>query len=352
MFLGKMDKRTRPKITWFVPKPRYRYLYRMFGYSDWNPEISLASVWIRSYQLVPYLSQKYDINCNLPDQQPDVAIFLRRLTAADILLAKQLKSKGTKIILDVVVNYFEARDGGSGGYRQSSQQQVEIFFQFIELADQIWTVSPFLQVKAAQYHKNSHFVSDSVDINHFRPPTKFVQNRLSAESVILGWAGVSPKAKSLEEIAPIIKPFIDNGQIKVVIITRKRPKLSFPFDFYPWRYKTFPSKIAQCDLCIAPRVVDNDYTRGHSIFKIGAFMALGVPALAGPVPSYDLLLGDGKGGVICQSYEDWDYYINEFINNDVLRNEESQNAYQKIQPYITSNICSQVDRLISEMLNI
>jgi glycosyltransferase involved in cell wall biosynthesis len=127
--------------------------------------------------------------------------------------------------------------------------------------------------------------------------------------------------------------------------------LSIPFEFRPWNYRQFPAEIAECDLCLAPRKVEDDYERGHSLFKIGVFMAAGVPALAGPVPSYSLLLADGQAGSICYSLQDWETQLGRFLEQEQLRQEWSRNAKQKIRPYLTPTIAAQIDGLLRTMLS-
>jgi glycosyltransferase involved in cell wall biosynthesis len=80
-------------------------------------------------------------------------------------------------------------------------------------------------------------------------------------------------------------------------------------------------------------------------------MAMGVPALAGPVPSYYLLLGDGKGGKICYSLEEWESYIEQFINNHEIRHKWRNEAIQSILPFLTPKIAQQINNLIYHLVN-
>ena len=167
--------------------------------------------------------------------------------------------------------------------------------------------------------------------------------------MIVGWSGTAAKSGTLENISSVLHPLIEENRIRVFIIAEKRPYLSFPFDFQRWRYSTFPSSIASCDLCIAPRVVNNDYDRGHSVFKIGVFMAMGIPALAGPVPAYELLLGDGQAGAICRSTEEWNYYLSRYLSQSDLRQTSSQRAKEKMRPYLTPTIADQIHELLRSL---
>jgi len=339
----------KPRIAWFIPEPRWMNLRRIFGQTAWEPNVALGSVWIRSYQLAPYLREKeYQTTFNNLDPPPDVAIFLRRYNAEDVELAKSLKGSGVKIILDVVVNYFQERLNTIQGYGGSSKEQVNNFLGLADIADQVWTGSPFLREIAAEFNPNTYFISDSIDPVHFHCRAKLeIRNN---QPLVLGWSGVSVKANALETLAPILIPLISNQQVRISIISDKPPKLSFNYDFTYWRYSTFPMEIIKCDLCIAPRIVNDDYDRGHSLFKIGVFMSMGIPALAGPIPSYELLLGDGLAGHICESQIEWRYQLNRFLSEPELRTAMSDEAIIKIRPYLTTAVCTEIDYLLKKLM--
>ncbi|GEM_PF-1888640 len=320
-------------ITWFVPERPWKRFLRPWSSSHWHPDHSLGSVWIRGHQIAPYLQQKdYSVLCNKISPLPDIAVFLRRYGAEDVLLAQRLKNRGAKIIVDVVANYFS----------QASSQQKDPFLKLIGLADQIWTVSPFLKEAASAHHPDVHFIPDSVNPHHFYK--RNIPNTTTAEKppLTIGWAGVSPKASFLAMLTPILRPAIEQKKLRVMIISDSRPQLSFPFEFRRWRYSCFPRDISTCDLCVAPRDLGNDYEKSHSFFKIGVFMAMGVPALASNVPSYQLLLEDGKAGAICHSPEEWEYHLSRYIATPELRMEWSRQSYQKMVPFLTPSVAEQI----------
>jgi hypothetical protein len=339
----------KPRIIWFIPNPQWMFFRRISGKTGWHPDVSLPSVWIRSFQIAPYLQKAgFSTNYNSIDPLPDIAIFLRRYGKKDIELAKLLKSKGVRIILDVVANYFEERPPDIFGDGQSTSEQVSSFLQFMDIADQIWTVSPFLKTTAEEYHSDVHFVSDSIDTKHFNPEKHLFD--FTEPPFQLGWSGTSSKAQELNYISPLLNKYINQEQINVTIISKKPPKLYFKYQFRRWKYSTFPNEISKCDLCIAPRRVINNYDRGHSLFKIGVFMAMGVPAFAGPVPSYKLILGNSKGGKICSSYDDWDRELNSFIENKKNLDSIRYHAIKNIQPYFTQNIANLINFIIQNLI--
>lgn len=337
---------TRPVISFFVPKTKWG---RWSGKPDWHPDVAQASVWIRSYQLAPYLTELgYHVTCNQTDPLPDVGIFLRRYNFPNVTLARQIKAHGGKVIVDIVVNYFESRQATSLKYGGAAPELVESFLNLVSLADQVWAVSPFLQSQAACVHPSAYFVSDSVDPAHF-----CIARHISSQvkkPLVLGWSGTAAKAHALEEIAALLQAHILKKEVQVLLISNDKPRLSFPFTFEKWRYSTFPKHIARCDVCIAPRRVDNNYDRGHSLFKIGVFMAAGIPALAGPVPAYSLLLADHLAGEICDTKAAWKMHLERYLSDPMLRQSAGAYAQEKMKPYLTPNVAVQVDQLLRKIL--
>ena len=101
-------------------------------------------------------------------------------------------------------------------------------------------------------------------------------------------------------------PRLDKRGIPLVVVSDAKPALSIPFEFVRWRHATAPRDLLRGDVCIAPRDVDNAYNRGHSFFRIGVFLAQGVPVIAGPVPSYAEVLRPGDNGLVCATGPEWD----------------------------------------------
>ena len=339
-----------PRISWFIPNPPLMGFRKLLGYQSWDPDLSIPSVWIRSFQVAPYLNDYgFITSYNTLDPRPDVAIFLRSYNPADLEKASTLKKLGTKIVLDVVANYFNVREKSETGVGESLPSLVKSFLQLVEIADQVWAVSPYLAEKANRLNPNSFFVSDSVDPKYFDADLYRCTSKKTC--LTLGWSGARKKASELNEISRVLSDWIKRERVRVLVIARNRPELDFPITFYRWNYSSFPEMISQCDLCIAPRAVRNEYDLGHSLFKIGVFMAMGVPALAGPVPSYNLLLGDGVGGSICNTLDEWTFHLQELILNDTSRISAGKQSKEKMRPYLTPVIASQISGLLKDLLN-
>lgn len=78
-------------------------------------------------------------------------------------------------------------------------------------------------------------------------------------------------------------------------------------------------------------------------------MAMGIPALAGPVPSYNLLLSDYLAGAICQTPEDWEFQLDLFISDASFRQSAGVHSIEKMLPFMTHVIAAQIDQLLKQI---
>jgi glycosyltransferase involved in cell wall biosynthesis len=121
-------------------------------------------------------------------------------------------------------------------------------------------------------------------------------------------------------------------------VSDARPSLSIPFEFVRWRHATAPHDLLRGDVCIAPRDVDNAYNRGHSFFRIGVFLAQGVPVLAGPVPSYAEVLRPNDNGLVCATAEEWNAALDSLLEDRDRLARWSPAAVAAMAPYSTDAI--------------
>ena len=152
------------------------------------------------------------------------------------------------------------------------------------------------------------------------------------------WAGVQSKVHHhLQEIMPEL----DRQNISLEIISDKLPALSNSFHFTKWSYKSSPRSLLNGDIAISPRQITNPYDLGHSHFKIAVFMAQGIPAIASPLPSYEELIGQTKGGIIVRTLSDWRKALSEIQHDRALLRRFGDAAYAGMQQFSTEVIAEQ-----------
>jgi hypothetical protein len=169
----------------------------------------------------------------------------------------------------------------------------------------VTAASAFIARRARQAHPRVEYIPDSVDRAHFRhtrPPGP-------GWPLTAIWCGYSVKAGELE---PVLA-HLDKRGIGLVVVSDARPALPGPFTFVRWRHARAPADLLRGDFAVAPRDLDHPYNHGHSFFRIGVFLAQGVPVLAGPVPSYAEVLTPDVDGLVCASDADWQASLDRIV---------------------------------------
>ena len=134
-----------------------------------------------------------------------------------------------------------------------------------------------------------------------------------------------------------------------MVISTTPPDLPGPFTFIPWNYHNFPNSILEGELCVAPRNLHNIYNQGHSNFKIGVFMAQGVPALGAPLDSYRELIERTGAGLICNGAEEWEEALDRLLADRELLKRWSAAAYEGMEPYTTEKVAQRYYDLFTEL---
>jgi hypothetical protein len=272
----------------------------------------------------------------------DVAVFVRWQDSAALRAARAAKDAGARVVVDLCVNYFDETGLLPGGYGVLGRH-VEECRAMVGVADLVTTASAFIAERARPLAARVEYLPDSVDHCHFA-----LRKRHDAAAVgppVAIWCGVAVKAAELEPVLPSL----EKRGIPLVVVSDAAPVLSMPFDFVRWRHASAPSDLLRGDFCVAPREVDNAYNRGHSFFRIGLFMAEGVPPIAGPVPSYREVIRPGESGLICSTDGEWEAALDLVVNDRGRLGAWSQAAAAAMAPYSTEVIAARYAALFREL---
>ncbi len=318
-------------ISWFVPSVWKWPWQKWFNYDR-----VLASTWIRCLQLIPYLGALgVSSEINKWDGETQIAVFLRRWGKEEQILARRLKTKGVKIVIDTPVNYFSPQR-----LPALESDARDEFLSFVDIADAVFCPSHYIEQYGEKLGYSTFCVEDSIDFKHFCYRKK---DYFSKGGPVLIWSGVSVKADTLNFLASVIK----QNTWHVVIISDKRPCLDFDFTFIRWRYELFPRDILEGDIGIFPRLVNNEYDMGHSFFKIGVFLAQHVPVICSPLHSYNQVTTESN--TLCLNELDselWESGIRAFESGDRVI-DFSQNP---VTNFSTDRIAAKYHRIFLEVL--
>jgi hypothetical protein len=318
-------------VTWFVPV-RHRDYDRM-----------PASVWNRCLQLHPLL-ERLNVRCLVNDRaaRVDVAVLVRMQDAEALALARGLRARGTRVVFDLCVNYLDVTGLLGDGYGVTERHRQDCL-AMLEVADAVTTASAFIARRVARHHPRVVYIPDSIDRRHFGH-TKTYGARPDGPPTAI-WCGVAVKAPDLEPILPLLSA----RGIPLTVIADRKPRLSGPFEFVRWRHATAPRELIRGDVCVAPRLLDNSYNLGHSFFKVGIFLAQGVPALASPVPSYAEVLRAEQTGLVCASPAEWEAALDRLLADPAILARWSPAAVEGMRPYWSENVAVEYLRLFAEL---
>lgn len=247
------------------------FFVKALGLNDYNRV--MPSHWIRCLQLMKYFKRISDLKVTINDftYLPDVMVIMRGFGRLERLMAGFYRYLGTKVVWDTCVNYFESDEKN----KQILPSQITAAHRMIKNCHAVFTASRFVNNIASKYI-TSFYLSDTIDKTHF----SFWKKDINLNAPVIGWSGFALKAKILKRYKEFLRKY------HVLLITEKDPLLDFNYEFVKWDYQRFPQDIVKCDVMFSPRELDDMYNMGHSIFKVGVFLAEGIPVIADPIPSY------------------------------------------------------------------
>lgn len=266
----------------------------------WNV---MASTRIRCLDIIRFL-KTLDIKTGLYRNSGnyDIVIFQKSFSAEHYELAKRLSAAGTRIILDINVNYF-LKEGETA---QVSEKQIKDLHRFLELTDTVLVSSHYLKSVADKFHTDIRYIPEHISTVGFHPP-----NRRSNPIKLL-YCGYALKAGDVLLIEDVLQELSKEYDFEFIFVCEKDPALKLPVktSYIKYRHKNLVKILRLGDIKIAPRNLDNSYDLGHSFTKIGYPMSVGLPVVASPVPSYK-----GSPALLAATKEEWLNYLKLLIVN-------------------------------------
>lgn len=261
----------------------------------WPYREAMASARIRCLDIIQYLkSQNVRTSIYNPFRRYEIVVFQKAFSEKYYELAKRLANAGSKIVLDVNVNYFTK----IGETPYVSEKQIEDLRRFLDLADTVLVSSLYLKSVAENYHPSVFYIPEHISLN---PTGSYPPKKISNPAKLL-YCGYANKADEILLIEDVLKELSKVHQFEFLVVCDQYPSLKLPIktSFIKYQYKNIADILRQGDIKVAPRELDNSYNLGHAFTKIGYPMSVGVPVVASPVPSYQ-----GSPALLCSSTQEW-----------------------------------------------
>ena len=268
----------------------------------------MPSTRIRVLDIIIALRKKKFIDARIffPFLKYDIVVFQKKFCPKSLELAKRLKAKGTKIVLDINVNYFDKNSP------HISILQYSNIVSFSSLCTAILCSSEYLK----QFISNEISGKIIKTIEEAVPEKYFLTRKrsINARKTFI-WSGFSIKALALYEIESVLIKLYQKNEFSIIIISDTDPKIrlgKIPVKFIKYSEKTIVKSLLKGDVFLAPRNLKDPYNLGHTFTKIGVAMALGIPVIASAVPSYKK-----SPAIICNSSEEWEIEIRKVLTNNI-----------------------------------
>lgn len=294
---------------------------------------AMASIRLRCYNIMDEL-ERQGIHAEIynPKRNYKVLVFTKCFSDKAKDIANFAYKKGIPIIDDA---YFE----NFGDVNRKKDEQ--IIRDIVEKATYVITVSEVQQKVFARLGKETLYIPEAID-SCLLEQHKEQQKK---DIVTLVYCGYSAKAKDLLVIKDIILEMQQKYNSRLLIISDADPQIKeLNYDYMKYDQKRIANQIKQGDIMIAPRPMDNIERSSHSVSKIALPMAVGIPAIASPVPSYYQ-----TPAILCNNADEWKMSLENLIINFSTRKQIAEKGHKYVMENLTLEI---IGKKYKELINV
>lgn len=273
----------------------------------------MASTRLRAYDVINNFNkdEKHFLELYKPWKKYDIVIFQKKFDDKALRLAEKLKSKGTKIILDINVNYYD-----KSALEETNAYMNEQIINFTRISDGIISSSEYLEnyIKKLFPEKKITYIPENITDNFFSIYKEITRDN---ENLKLLYVGYAIKAKEILIIKDVLQKLRKNYNFKILFICEKDPKVKvegIETEFIKYRQIKIHEQMLMGNIFITPRDLTNSYNLSHSFTKIGYPMSVGIPVVASKLSSYI-----GSPALLCENEKEWGDNLEKLLSGYELR---------------------------------
>jgi glycosyltransferase involved in cell wall biosynthesis len=217
------------------------------------------------------------------------------------------------------------------------------------IADRVVADSSYLRQIIARFNPRVQWIADNVDTSVYSGARQHGASR----PVKLVWSGVGKKAAHLLLIKDVLAQM---DGVELVLVVDEAPaclpelRQAIPCTVISFSDKAYAATLLSCDVIISPKRLVNAYEMAHTEYKITLGMAVGLPAVASPQPSYVEAIGHRGGGIIADTPEEWRDAFERLVASPGLRRELGERARQTVaERYATEVIGAEYLALLRDV---
>ncbi len=297
---------------------------------------AMASIRMRCYDIMEHL-EKNGIHAELykPFRKYKVVVFTKTRSERAVATAKKLRSKNIPIFYDA---YYEYLDEPT---KQKDWERINIL-EIVKQSQIVGTCSKEQEIAFGKYHSDVVMIPESVHDDFFQVEKEHVDK----EQISLVYCGYSGKAKDTLCIKDVLKRLQEKYQCKLLYICEKDPKLEgLSYDYIRYDQSVIPSQLINGDIMIAPRPMEGIEKLAHSFTKVAYPLAVGLPAVANPVPSYV-----DTPVMLCRNDEEWEQTLTKLILDSAERQKHGEEGRQYVYENYSLAVIGEKYRSIVEKL--
>ncbi|MEO8681149.1 MAG: glycosyltransferase family 4 protein, partial [Vicinamibacterales bacterium] len=282
----------------------------------------------------------------------DVVVFQKMMDARCQDEAARIRAAGGKVVFDANVNYYEIwGDYFVPGTRPTDTQQRDAI-AMTTAADWVVADSTYLEGIIRKMNPRVTWIPDNVDMRIYggrRIPQ-------ADHPIRLVWSGVGKKAAHLLLLTDVFAA-LPEAELVLVVDTEPDclPQLERVVRCRIVRFtgRVYARTLAASDILISPKRLINAYEMAHTEYKISLGMAMGLPVVASPQPSYVEAIGHHGGGIIASSTDEWIGALRRLAASPELRAELGTRARQTVdEHYATPVVAAQYLSLLATLAGV
>jgi glycosyltransferase involved in cell wall biosynthesis len=302
-----------------------------------------AAARLRAYQVADALQRRYGIENFFPGTPmpapPDVLVS-QRFDPGSLRLAREIRAFGTRTFLDLSANVFDP-DSPNYNYRTSWDKKHEWDIDAaLGIFDCVIASSPRLAARLRDRYPgiSCRVVSDYIDLARIRfdPKVHMAESR----PYRIGWFGQEWNLKPALMLVPTLARLHARAPLFLRLVTNAilYDLGTLPVEFVRWNLDSFERDLQACDVVILPMEIDR-FNDVRSPNRLQLCMALGLPAVVSPLPSYlDILSRRPEIAFVAREPHEWFTQLLR-LTDPALRNRVAAAASAAVQEYSLEAHC-------------
>ena len=283
---------------------------------------------------------------------------------SDLSDIKFIKSKGTKIIFELVDSYFIKTNWFEDTLRYLGKKFIhknysQMLFprryttelkKVFSLVDAVICTTEDQKRSIEKYNPNVHIVLDNSDDNIMMiNPSRYNNSK----SLNILWEGLASNLINFKEVSTVLNETGKEININLHILTdlvsykyfskfykvyasdiMSKYKLKVNTYIYQWNSVALASLASVCDLAIIPLLQSNKFVLGKPENKLILLWKLGLPVLTSHSKVYSKTMKRADIEMICKQKDDWKNYLIKFSK---LNNEKRKSISNKVKEFADKN---------------